>query len=171
MRKVKEVLRLHWGTGLSKRQIAARCGIARPTVAEYIRRAEAAGLSWPLPIELDEAQIERRLFPRITSTGGERPQPPWAQIHQELKRKGVTLFLLWQEYKEIDPEGFQYRTFCEYYRLWEGKLDRVMRPHHRAGEKLFIDYAGQTVPVIDRAGGEMRQAQIFLAVLGASSYT
>lgn len=171
MRKVKEVLRLHWGNGLSKRQIATSCGISRPTVAEYLRRAEAANLSWPLPIELDEAQLERRLFPRITPQGGTRPQPQWAQIHQELKRKGVTLFLLWQEYKEIYPEGLQYSTFCEYYRHWEGKLDLVMRQHHRAGEKLFIDYAGQTVAVIDRASGALRQAQIFLAALGASSYT
>ena len=171
MRKVKEVLRLHWGTGLSQRQIAISCGISRPTVTEYIRRAEAAGLSWPLPIELDEAQLERRLFPRVTPQGTERPQPPWAQVHQELKRKGVTLFLLGQEYQEIYPEGLQYSTFCEYYRLWEGKLDLVMRQPHRAGEKLFIDYAGHTVPVIDRASGELRPAQIFLAVLGASSYT
>jgi transposase len=171
MRKVKEILRLYWGTGLSQRQIAISCGISRPTVTEYIRRAEAAGLSWPLPVEMDEAQLEQRLFPRVRPQGAERPQPSWAQIHQELKRKGVTLFLLWQEYKEIYPEGFQYSTFCEYYRLWEGQLDLVMRQPHRAGEKLFLDYAGQTVPVIDRASGEVRPAQIFLAVLGASSYT
>jgi transposase len=137
MRKVKEVLRLHWGSSLSQRQIATSCGISRPTVAEYLRRAEAANLSWPLPIELDEAQLERRLFPRITPQGGERPQPQWARIHQELKRKGVTLFLLWHEYKEIYPEGLQYSTFCAYYRDWEGKLDRVMPQPHRAGEKLF----------------------------------
>lgn len=171
MRKVREVLRLHWGSGLSKRQIAASCGISRPTVAEYLRRAEAAGLSWPLPVEIDEVELERRLFPRLTPPAAERPLPPWVQIHQELKRKGVTLFLLWQEYKEIYPEGFQYSTFCEYYRRWEGKLDLVMRQQHRAGEKLFIDYAGPTVPVNDRASGKLRQAQIFLAVLGASSYT
>ncbi len=108
-------------------------------MTEYIRRAEAVGLSWPLPVEMDEAQLEQRLFSRVRPQGAERPQPSWAQIHQELKRKGVTLFLLWQEYKEIYPEGFQYSRFCEHYRLWEGQLDLVMRQHHRAGEKLFLD--------------------------------
>ncbi len=172
MRKVTEVLRLKWGSGFSDRQIARSCGIARSTVADYLRRAEAAGVSWPLPEWLDEATLEHRLFPPPPSIPAEqRPVPLWAEIHRELKRKGVTLFLLWQEYKEVYPEGYQYSRFCYLYRDWQGKLDIVMRQEHRAGEKLFVDYAGQSVPVIDRTTGEERQAQVFVAVLGASNYT
>ena len=100
-----------------------------------------------------------------------RPLPDWSEVHRELRRKSVTLSLLWQEYKETHPEGLQYSRFCEQYRAWAGKLDLVMRQEHRAGEKLFVDYAGQTVPVVDRETGGERQAQIFVAVLGASSYT
>jgi transposase len=172
MRKVKEVLRLKWGCGLSQRQIARSCGMGRPTVAEYIRRAEEAGLSWPLPEGLDEAALERRLFPLPQSMSKEvRPAPEWSQVHRQLKRKGVTLALLWQEYKAVSPEGYQYSAFCEHYRAWTGTLDLVMRQVHRAGEKLFVDYAGQTVPVVDRISGEIRAAQVFVAVLGASNYT
>jgi transposase len=172
MRKIKEVLRLKWEGRLSNRQIARSCAIARPTVAEYLRRAEAAGLSWPLPVELDEGRLERLLFPSPSSVSAEqRPVPDWAGVHQELKRKGVTLFLLWQEYKAAHPQGHQYSWFCEQYRAWADKIDLVMRQEHRAGEKLFVDYAGQTVPVQDPVSGSIRQAQIFVAVLGASSYT
>lgn len=172
MRKVKEVLRLKWANGFSKRKIAASCGIGRATVADYLRRAEAAGLSWPLPEGLDEVSLQRQLFPPPPSIPAEqRPVPVWADIHQELKRKGVTLFLLWQEYKEIYPQGYQYSRFCYLYRDWQSKLDITLRQPHRAGEKLFVDYAGQTVPVIERTTGELRQAQLFVAVLGASNYT
>jgi transposase len=144
MRHVQEVLRLKWGCGLSERKIAHSCGISRPTVAEYVRRAQVAGLSWPLPEALDAAALERLLFP--ARRAGQLPTPPlpdWATVHQELKRKGVTLFLLWQEYKAAYPEGGQYSWFCQAYRAWAGKLDLVMRQPHRAGEKLFVDYAGQ----------------------------
>jgi len=172
MRKVKEVLRLKWACGLSKRKIAASCRIGRATVSEYLRRAEAAGLNWPLPEGLDEAALERRLFPvALPLPTEQRPQPVWADIRRELKRKSVTLFLLWQEYKEIYPQGYQYSRFCYLYRDWQGKLHIVMRPEHRAGEKLFVDYAGQTVPIINRSTGEEHQAQLFVAVLGASNYT
>ncbi|MBN0112846.1 transposase, partial [Pseudomonas aeruginosa] len=99
------------------------------------------------------------------------PLPDWAWVHAELRRPGVTLALLWQEYRLSQSQGFQYSWFCEHYRAWAGKLDVVMRQEHRVGEKLFVDYAGQTVPVIDRHSGEIRQAQVFVAVLGASSYT
>jgi len=123
-----------------------------------------------LPEGLDEATLERQLFPASPCLPAEeRPVPLWVEIHRELKRKGVTLFLLWQEYKELYPEGYQYSRFCYLYRDWQGKLDIVMRQEHRAGEKLFVDYAGQTMPVIDRTTGEERQAQIFVAVLGASN--
>jgi len=172
MRKIKEVLRLKWAQGLSHRQIAKACGIGRPTVTEYLRRATDAGLSWPLPSDLDEAELERRLFPPPPCLPAQaRGLPQWSVVHRELRRKGVTLFLLWQEYREVHPEGYQYSWFCEHYRAWAGKLDVVMRQDHRAGEKLFIDYAGQTLPVVDRLTGEVREAQIFVAVLGASNYT
>jgi transposase len=141
-------------------------------VAEYIRRAEDTGLAWPLPEELDEAALERLLFPLPPSMSKEvRPAPDWSEVHRQLKRKGVTLALLWQEYKTLYPEGYQYSAFCEHYRAWEGTLDLVMRQTHRAGEKLFVDYAGQTVPVVDRISGEIQPAQVFVAVLGASNYT
>jgi transposase len=172
MRKIREVLRLKWDKGLSNRQIAKACGIGRPTVAEYLRRAADAGLAWPLPTGLDEVALERQLFPPPPSLPAQaRGVPDWSVVHQERRHKGVTLFLLWQEYRETRPEGYQYSWFCEHYRAWRGKLDVVMRQDHRAGEKLFVDYAGQTVPVVDRMTGEIREAQIFVAVLGASNYT
>ena len=172
MRKIKEVLRLKWDKGLSNRQIAKACRIGRPTVAEYLRRAADAGLTWPLPSGLDEVALEQLLFPSPPSLPAHaRGVPDWSVVHQERRHKGVTLFLLWQEYRETRPEGYQYSWFCEHYRAWRGKLDVVMRQDHRAGEKLFVDYAGQTVPVVDRMTGEIREAQIFVAVLGASNYT
>jgi transposase len=172
MRKIKEVLRLCWGHGLSKRKAARSCGISRPAVDEYLRRAAAAGLAWPLPAELDDGTLERLLFPATPPLAAPaRGLPDWSTIQRELKRKGVTLFLLWQEYRECHPHGYQYSRFCERYRAWQGQLDVVMRQDHRAGEKLFVDYAGQTVAVVDRATGELRAAQIFVAVLGASNYT
>ena len=172
MRKIKEVLRLKWGSGLSNRKIAASCGISRPTVSEYLRRAESASVRWPLPDDLDDTHLERLLFPPPPDLPPrQRGMPDWATIQSELKHQGVTLFLLWQEYRQAHPDGYQYSWFCEHYRAWRGKLDLVMRQDHRAGEKLFVDYAGQTVPVIDRTTGEIRQAQIFVAVMGASNYT
>jgi transposase len=172
MRKIKEVLRLKWGKDMSNRQIATSCGIGRPTVGEYLRRAQEAGLSWPLPADLDDTGLERLLFPPPPDMPAQlRGIPDWLAIHKELRLKHVTLFLLWQEYRAAHPDGYQYSWFCEHYRAWQGKLDVVMRQDHRAGEKLFVDYAGQTVPVIDRATGEVREAQIFVAVLGASNYT
>ena len=140
MRHVTEVLRLKWDQGLSDRKIAQSLGISRPTVAEYVRRAQAAGLLWPLSATLDETAVERLLFPSHPAIPiPPRPEPDWAAVHHELKRKGVTLFLLWQEYKSTTPEGFQYSRFCQGYRAWTGKLDLVMRQSHRAGEKLFVD--------------------------------
>jgi transposase len=172
MRKIEEVLRLKWEQGLTNRTIAKSLSIARSTVGEYLRRAKNGGLGWPLPADLDEAELERRLFPPAPVVpAGSRLLPDWTAIHGELKRKGVTLFLLWEEYKQANPEGYQYSWFCKQYGSWAEKLDLVMRQQHRAGEKLFVDYAGQTVPVVDPATGEIRDAQIFIAVLGASNYT
>jgi transposase len=171
MRKTKEILRLKFKCGLSYRQIAKSCSIGRTTVADYIRRAEDAGLSWSEIGQLDETQLERLLFSPPVIGEGHRPLPDCPLIHEELRKKGVTLFLLWQEYKEAYPHGYQYSWFCRYYRQWRNQLDLVMRQSHRAGEKLFVDYAGQTVEVIDPQSGEVREAQIFVAVLGASNYT
>jgi transposase len=172
MRQVKEVLRLKWACGLSDRQIAHSLRISRPTVADYVRRAQAAGLSWPLSPDHDDDALERRLFVRTdTKPPARRPMPDWSLVHRELKRKGVTLVLLWQEYKATTPNGLQYSQFCEAYRKWANHLDLVMRQHHRAGETLFVDYAGQTVPVVDPHTGEVQEASIFIAVLGASNYT
>jgi transposase len=172
MRKIKEVLRLKWECGLSNRQIAQSCALARPTVTEYLCRAAAAGVAWPLPAEFDERGLEQLLFPPRSAIRTEsRLVPDWAEVHQELKRKGVTLWLLWQEYKVAHPTGYHYSWFCQQYQAWAAKVDLVLRQDHRAGEKLFVDYAGQTVPIQDPVTGEVRPAQIFVAVLGASSYT
>jgi transposase len=172
MRQVKEVLRLKWDRGFSDRKIAQSLGMSRPTVADYLRRAQAAGLSWPLPDTMDEGTLERRLFPlRPTRETTPPLMPDWSAVHRELKRKGVTLFLLWEEYKAASPEGFQYSWFCQAYRQWAGTLDVVMRQPHRAGEKLFVDYAGQTLPIVNRHSGEVHEAHVFIAVLGASNYT
>ncbi|XVN20037.1 IS21 family transposase [Pseudomonas corrugata] len=170
MRKIREVLRLKFEVGLSARQVAISLQVGRASVGEYLNRFAASGLTWPSA--LTDAELQRHLFPPPPAVpSDQRPVPDWAHVHAELRRPGVTLALLWQEYRLAHPQGFQYSWFCEHYRLWAAKVDVVMRQEHRAGEKLFVDYAGQTVPIIDRRTGEIRQAQIFVAVLGASSYT
>ena len=169
MRKIREVLRLKFDRRLSNREIALTCSIGRTTVSEYLQRAGRAGLEWP--VDIDDEKLERLLFVRGDfGTITTRPVPDWAEVHKELKRKGVTLALLWQEYKAIHPEGYQYTQFCELYRVFLGSVDPVMRQKHKAAEKLFVDYAGQTISVVDPATGTVREAQLFLAVLGASSY-
>jgi len=172
MRKTKEVFRLKFDCQLSNRKIAESCLIARSTVAEYLFRFHQAALSWPLPEAMDDARLEELLFaPTSVTSDTERPLPNWLYIHNELRRKGVTLALLWQEYKAQHPAGYQYSQFCYWYRQWAKKIDPVMRQEHRAGEKLFVDYAGMTVPIYDRQAAKARQAQIFVAVLGASNYS
>ncbi|MFH1672831.1 MAG: IS21 family transposase [Pseudomonadota bacterium] len=172
MRKIKEVLRLKWQNGCRNKQIATSCNTARSTVREYLRRAQEAGLSWPLDPNLDDTALENLLFPvREAGTSSERQMPSMEYLFRELKRKGVTLQLLWYEHKQANPEGYQYSQFCNLYRQWVKKLDVTLRQEHRAGEKLFIDYAGQTVSIVDRKTGEITEAQIFVAALGASNYT
>jgi len=172
MRKVREVLRLNFDCKKSQREIAQSCGIARSTVGDYLIRFQATGLNWPLPEELTEEKLEGLLF---SSRGGrgptKRPLPDCSNVHTELKKKGVTLMLLWSEYKSANPEGCQYSQFCNYYRAWKNKLDPCLRQHHKAGEKLFVDYCGQSVPVTNPQTGEIKEAQIFVAVWGASNYT
>lgn len=170
MRKIREVLRLK-GLGLTDRQIAASVGVARSTIAEYVRRAEAAGVAWPLADDVDDCALERLLFAPRAQPANTSHLPDCAYIHAELRRKGVTLRLLWEEYLAEHPDGYRYTQFCHHYRVWRGKLSLSMRQVHKAGEKMFVDFAGQTVPVIDKSTGEVRPAQIFIAVMGASNYT
>jgi transposase len=172
MRKIKEVLHLRYEKGLSARQIAKSLDIGRSTIRDYLERAEQAGLGWPLPSELDETSLEHQLFPSIHAIPQEKRQMPSPEyLHQELKRKGVTLQLLWHEYKEKNPDGYQYSQFCRIYHQWTEKLDPRLRQVYKAGEKLFVDYAGQTMEITDPETGEIHEAQIFVATLGASNYT
>ncbi len=173
MRKIREVLRLKHKCYCSNREISQSCGIGSSTVSDYLHRAKAAGLGWPLPDELSDTALEQQLFPSSAPrTIQSRFFPDFQEVHKELQsRKHVTLNLLWQEYKEQHPDGYQYSWFCHSYRDWAAHLDVVMRHEHRAGEKLFVDYTGQTVDLIDKETGEIHNCQIFVAVLGASNYT
>jgi transposase len=172
MRKIKEVLRLKWLSEHSDRQIAKSCNISRSTVQDYLKRAEHAGLTWQTVSDLDDTALEAQLYPqKKTSHLCRASMPPMDYLHRELRRKGVTLQLLWYEYKEQHPNGYQHSYFCEQYRNWAKKLDAPLRQNHLAGEKMFVDFAGQTVDIIDRTTGEVVNAQIFIAVLGASNYT
>ncbi|MBN2258865.1 MAG: IS21 family transposase [Anaerolineaceae bacterium] len=171
MRKIREVLRLK-ASGLSQRAIARSCSISHSTVSEYLQRAEAIGLSWPLPDDLGEEELFRRLLPPpARSSSRAIPSPDWSVIHTELRRKSVTLQLLWVEYREAHPDGYAYSQFCDLYRQWAKRLKPSMRLTHKGGEKVFVDYSGQLLPIVNPDTGEIRQAQIFVAALGASSYT
>jgi transposase len=170
MRKIREVLRLKFEAGLGDRKIAAAIGSARSTVQECLRRCKEAGLTWPLPDGFDEARLHATLYRREVPLS-RSPLPDFATLQSELKRPGVTRLLLWQEYKAAHPDGWQYSVFCDQYRCWLATQDLVLRQHHTPGEKCFVDYAGHTVGIVDRATGEVREAQIFVAALGASSYT
>jgi len=171
MKKIIEVLRLKHEAKLSHEKIARACGLSKGVVSKYVSLATAQGISWPLPEDSDEAQLEAQLFP-VKTKFNRFVEPDYFQVHQELKRKGVTLQLLWAEYTAIHEErAYQYSQFCHHYRQWRSKQRRSMRQVHKAGEKLFIDYCGPTVEVVDRGTGEIRTAQVFVSVLGASSYT
>lgn len=157
MRKIREVLRLKFELDLSERQISKSIQTSRSTIGDYLRRFAVSGLSWPLPHALSDADIEAALFPpKPAVPDAQRPIPDWVKVNQEMRRKGVTLFLLWQEHRFSQPDGFNYSWFCNHYREWAGKLDAVMRQEHLAGEKCFVDYAGHTMPVTDRSTGERR---------------
>ncbi|QSV44413.1 IS21 family transposase [Geobacter benzoatilyticus] len=173
MRKIREILRLVWSCNQSRRDTSRTCGVGKSTVDDTINRAVAAGFSWPLPADLDDEALELRLYPPVVNPASRKlPQPDWRALHDELvKHKKLTLMLLWQEYKEGEPSGYQYSQFCELYRQWRKKLDRSMRQEHRAGEKFFVDYSGQTVPVVDATTGEVRDAQMFVGVMGGSNQT
>ena len=170
MRMIKEVLRLHHSSGLSQKQITKALGCSRGAVAEYLHRAQVAGLSWPLPDDLDDVQIERRLFPPRTSTKS-RPQPDFNYIHTELKKKGVTLIQLWAEYREDHPDGYGQSQFCELYGRFAKSLNLVMRQEHKAGHKAFSDFAGKTLFITNPCTGEVTPVFLFVCTLGASSFT
>jgi transposase len=173
MRRVRDVLRLR-SAGVGLNEIARRVGVAPSTVRLTLKRLAGVGLSWPLPAEMTDAALEAALFAAAGTKQGHRrhAEPDWAEIHRELKRKHVTLAMLWDEYIERHPEGYRYSRFCELYRVWASRLSVTMRQAHAGGDKLFVDYAGDTVPVIvDRLTGQVRAAQIFVAVLGASNFT
>jgi transposase len=169
MRKIREVIRLWHGLKASGREIALSVGIARSTVGEFIYRSEAAGLTWPLPEDLSDEDLERLLFPAAPGNGEPpRPIPDWPQVQRELSRKGVTLLLLWQEYKASFPDGYGYSRYASLYRDWKDKTDLRMLQRHNAGEKLFVDFAGLTMPVTDPTSGEARFVQVYAAAMGAS---
>ena len=172
MRKVHELLRLRFESGLPQRAIAESLGLSQGAISTYLSRARAAGIGWPIPEELDDARLEALLFPPPRGTpADQRPMPDWAWVHRELRRPNVTLALLWEEYRAGAPDGFGYSWFCDLYRGWAGRLKPTMRQAHLAGEKLFVDFAGRTVEVIDGLTGQIIPVQIFVAVLGASSLT
>jgi transposase len=176
MRKLREVLRLRFELKLGYQQIGRSCAIAVSTVHKYLKRAEAAGVSWPLPEDWDEARVEAAVFPPAMSPAAEsqpaRTPPDFASMHEQLRQhRHLTLQLLWEEYQQANPEGYRYSRFCELYQRWRSKLDVVLRQEHKAGEKMFIDWAGSTIPVYDRHTGNVWQAPLFVATLGASSFT
>ena len=171
MNKIFDVLRLKFDAGLSNRSIAQCLNIGRSTVTDLLSNFNRSDLAWPLPDELTQAQLESTLYPGRKSSKKKRA-PNFIEMHQELKRKGMTKMLLWEEYRELEPStAYGYTQFCEHYRRWLKKQKRSMRQHHIAGDKLFIDYCGPTVPIVDPDTGEIRHAQIFVATLGASNYT
>ena len=172
MRKIRDALRLR-ADGLSARAIGVSLGVGRTTAGDYLKRADAVGLVWPLADDMTDAALEHRLYPDASDPSRRgQVRPDWSAIHREMRRKNVTLLLLWEEYRAAHPDdGYGYSRFCELYRRWEGRLSPTMRQHHVAGEKLFVDYAGDRFEVMDPQTGELRAAELFVAVLGASSYT
>lgn len=170
MRQIREVLRLTYQCGLPQRAVAKSCGLSPSTVGDYLIRFRTGGLSWPLPEGLDDVSLEGRLF-RLEPVAGQRPAPDWTYVHHELRRKHVTISLLWQEYRAVHPDGYGYSWFCNTYAAWCARLEPVMRQQYVFGEKCFVDYAGDTVPVVCNAEtGEIARAQVFVGVLGASNY-
>jgi transposase len=171
MRKIRETLRLHLQAGLSYSEVGRELKMAKSTVGNYVMLARVAAVDWAVAQSLCDEELQARLFRPALARNSHQLAPDFALIHQELKRPGVTLQLLWQEYAQGNELAYKYTSFCVKYRQWALGLKRSMRQTHIAGEKLFIDYAGQTVPIIDAATGEITAAQIFVATFGASNYT
>jgi transposase len=169
MRRLRELLRLKYDAGLPHRAIAQACGVGLGTVSAYLQRASAAGLRWPLPDDLDDTALEARLFTQPASVSArDRALPDWGGLHQERKKPGVTLALLWMEYRAVHPSGLAYSQFCERYRRWAAALKPSMRQVHRAGEKLFVDFSGKRPHLVDPRTGEEVAVELFVGVLGAS---
>lgn len=172
MRDVREVMRMYRESGLPVREIARLTGVARSTARDLISRFERSGLAWPVPAEISDTDLEARLYgPAGVKPGWRKlPEPDWSMVARELKRKHVTLQVLWEEYIAAHPDGYRYSRWCDLFRGWEGRLPVTMRQSHAGGEKMFVDYAGDKVPVVvDRRTGEVRDAHLFVAVLGGSS--
>ena len=172
MRQLRQMLRLHHD-GVSAREIGRTLGVARSTIQDNLERARAAGIDWPLAPEWTDEALEQRLFARIGVKPGRRryEEPDWRALASELKRPGVNLMVLWEEYRQLHPDGYGYSRFCDLYREFERRLSPVMRQHHVAGDKVFVDYSGKKIAIVNPATGEVREAEIFVAVLGASNYT
>ena len=172
MRRIRDVLRLKFGQGLSELAIAASLGLGKGSVGTYLRRAREAGLSWPLPDGLDDDGLELLLFPASpTVPDPKRPVPDWSVIDKELRKRGVTRMLLWQEYREQHPGGFGYTWFCTHFDAWKGRVRPSMRQTHVGGEKVFVDFSGDVIDIIDPDTGEIHGMKLFVAAMGASSYT
>ena len=173
MRRIRHLLTMHFVAGASSRAIALELGIAPSTVREYLGRASAAGIGWPLAADMTDESLMARLFVNAGVRAGARfhAEPDWSALVGELKRPGVNLLVLWEEYRATHPEGYAYSRFCQLFREFERRLSPTMRQQHVAGHKAFVDYSGKQVPIVDRATGEVRMAEIFVAVLGASSLT
>ena len=173
VRKLRELLRLRLQAGLSIRAISRSTKLSVGGVQKLLSRAEALSLTWPLPDDLDDARLAELFYPGADAGGGSRCEvPDWAVVHEELRRPHVTKRLVWEEYTQRYPSRcYSYSQFCDRYRHWLGRQQRTMRQTHKAGEKCFVDYGGDTVPVVDAATGEAQPAQLFVAVLGASDYT
>ncbi|QIE43875.1 IS21 family transposase [Meridianimarinicoccus aquatilis] len=172
MRRIRDVLRLKFAQGLSERSIAASLGLGKGSVGTYLRRARDAGLRWPLPDGLDDDSLELLLFPSSPSVPDpDRPVPDWAAMDKELRKRSVTRMLLWEEYRAQHPGGFGYTWFCTHFDAWKGRVRPSMRQTHAGGEKVFVDYAGDTIDIVDPETGEVHAAKLFVATMGASSYT
>ena len=172
MRKIKEILRLKHECGLSGRQIGKSCKVGRTTVQDYLDRAEKSGLTWEVAQTIPEEELERRLFPSLKVSGEkERGLPDWGKVHQETKKAGVTLQLLWEEYRAKHPEGLGYSRFCELHKEHVRSLDVRLRQNHKAGDKVFVDYSGDRGEIVNANTGEIIPVEIFVAVLGASNYS
>jgi transposase len=172
MRRIRDVLRLKYAQGMGDRAIGISLKLSKGSVGNYLMRARSAGLAWPLPAGLSDDDLELLLFPDAPSIADEeRPVPDWTVVDRELRRPGVTRALLWEEYRAAYPLGFGYAWFCQHYEAWKGRVHPTMRQSHVGGEKVFVDFAGDTIEVIDPVTGEVRAMKLFVAAMGASNFT
>ena len=173
MRRIREVLRLKHAQGLSERAIAMTLGLSNGVVNGYLSRARLAGLTWPLPEAMDDDGLELLLFPapKPASQSDRRPVPDWAYVEKELRRRSVTRLLLWEEYRTDRPDAFGYTWFCTSFEAWKGRMRPSMRQTHAGGEKVFVDFAGDTFDIFNPVTGEAQAMKLFVAAMGASNYT